>query len=69
MYDVISVCDHEEESLNFFLTHLNTLDSSLQFTLELEDNHKLPFLNVSIFNMSLRLEFFLYRKPTRTDGR
>ena len=44
--DVISVWDHGEESLHSFLTHLNTLDPNLQFILELEDNNKLPFLDV-----------------------
>ena len=45
--------NHGEESLNSFSTHLNTLGSNLQFTLELEDNHKLPFLYVLIFNKSI----------------
>ena len=64
---VISVWHHIGESLNSFLIHLNTLDSNFQFTLELEDNHKLPFLDVLIFNKSPRLEFSIYRKPTHND--
>ena len=65
--DVISLWEHGGESLNSFLTHLNTLDSNLQFTLELEHNHKLPFLDVLIFNKSPGLEFSIYRKPTHND--
>ena len=33
----------------------------------LGDNHKLPFLDISIFNKSLRLEFSIYRKTTNND--
>ena len=62
MDDIISVWDHGEESLNSFSTHLNTLDANLHFTLELEDNHKLPFLDTLIFNKSLSLELSTYRK-------
>ena len=65
--DVISVWDHGEESLNSFLTTLNTLDSNLQFTLELEDNHKLPFLDVLIFNKSPKFGFSIYRQHTHND--
>ena len=67
MDDVISVWDHGGESLNSFLTHLNTVDSKrlyFWFTLELEDSHKLPFLDTLIFSKSLSLEFSIYRKPT-----
>ena len=65
--DVISVWNHGEIELNAFLLHLNSFDSNLQFTLELEDNHKLPFLDVLIFNKSLSLEYSIYRKPTHND--
>ena len=55
------------ERSHSFLTDLNTLDYSLLFTLEVEDNHKLPFLDVIIFNKSPILEFSIVRKPTHND--
>jgi len=39
-------CDHEKSKLSEFLTHLNTIESSIQFTMEKEKEGCLPFLNL-----------------------
>ena len=50
------------------LQHLNTIETTIQFTVEVENDGKLPFLDVNIshlpdgsFNTSV------FRKPTHTD--
>jgi hypothetical protein len=50
-----------------FLAHLNSFDSNLQFTMELEDSGKLPFLDILIIKNTPSLEFSVYRKPTHND--
>jgi hypothetical protein len=65
--DVISVWGYGEFSFNAFLVHLNTFDWNLQFILELEENHKLNFLDVLIFKKSPNFQFSIYRKPTDND--
>ena len=46
--DILVVWEHGQDSLKDFLAHLNSFDSNLQFTIELEDSGKLPFLDVLI---------------------
>ncbi|XP_046558920.1 uncharacterized protein LOC124267966 [Haliotis rubra] len=49
------------------LDHLNKQHSRIQFTLEIEDQDKLPFLDVSLDNSSNKITPSVYRKPTHTD--
>ena len=65
--DILSVWEHGQDSLRDFLAHLNSFDSNLQFTMELEDSGKLPFLDVLIIKTNPSLEFSIYRKPTHND--
>jgi hypothetical protein len=55
--DILSVWEHGQDSLEDFLVHLNSFDSNLQFTMEVEDSGKLPFLNVLIIKILLALNF------------
>ena len=56
---------HKEE----FLTHLNSVDSNIQFTTEEpRPDGSLPFLDISITpDKDGRLDTTVYRKPTHTD--
>ena len=65
--DILSVWEHGQDSLGDFFVHLNSFDSNLQFTMELEDSGKLPFLDVLIIKNTPSLEFSIYRKPTHND--
>ena len=49
-----------------FLLTLNEIHPSLSFTMELEDNSKLPFLGMVIIRNGPRLDAKVYVKPTDT---
>ena len=64
--DVISaVSGNEAERL---LSHLNSVEPSVQFTLEREKDRNLPFLDLNVSRgVQGNLETSVYRKPTHTD--
>ena len=64
--DVISaISESEAEHL---LSHLNSLEPSIQFTLEREKDRHLPFLDLNVSRgVQGNLETSVYRKPTHTD--
>ena len=64
--DVISaVSGNEAERL---LSHLNSVEPSIQFTLEREKDRHLPFLDLNVSRgVQGNLETSVYRKPTQTD--
>ena len=49
------------------LDHLDNYDRNLQFTLEVEIENKLPFLNELIIRNADRVDFTIYRKPTQNN--
>ena len=53
-------------SASEFLSTLNEIHPSVSFTMELEDNGKLPFLGMVIIRNGPRLDTKVYRKPTDT---
>ena len=62
--DILAVWEHGQDCLKDFLAHLNSFDSNLQFTIELDVTGKLPFFDVLIIKNIPSLEFSIYRKPT-----
>ena len=64
--DVISaVSGSEAERL---LSHLNSVEPSIQFSLEHEKDRQLPFLDLNVSRSEQgNLETSVYRKPTHTD--
>ena len=65
--DILTDWEHGQDSLKDFLAYLNSFVSNLQFTIELEDSGKLPFLDVLSIKNAPSLEFSIYRKPTHND--
>ena len=64
--DVISVVSQDE--IVVLLQHLNSTESSMQFTVERETDGKLPFLDTCVQRTTDgKLETVVYRKPTHTD--
>ena len=53
-------------SAEAFLSTLNSLHPSLQFTMELETSGVIPFLGATLISKNGRLETKVYNKPTNT---
>ena len=65
--DTFVIWPHGRDRLNDFLSHLNSLAPSIQFTMEIEEGGKLPFLDVLVQRGCDGLTTSVYRKPTHTD--
>ena len=56
------------DRVQHLLGHLNSIECSIQFTVEVESDGELPFLDVNIYRGSDgSLNTSVYRKPTHTD--
>ena len=56
-----------KDDIDSFHKHLNDQNPDIQFTKEIEDNGKLPFLDCLVSHDNDRLRTTVYRKPTHTD--
>ena len=63
--DTITILQNDD--IDVFHGHLNRQNSDIQFTRELEDNGKIPFLDCLVTRDDTRLRTTVYRKPTHTD--
>ena len=68
MDDVFFIWKGTKEELELFVWHLNGFEYRVQFTLEVEKEGFLPFLDVGISNLDGRLVTKIYRKPTHTHS-
>ena len=61
-------CVMEEQNTSVFLDHLNSLRPTILFTMELEKDGSLPFLDTLLTRRTDGgLDVSVYRKPTHTD--
>ena len=67
MDDVFFVWRGSKEDLELFVWHLNGIAHRVQFTLEVEKEGFLPFLDVGISKLDGKLVTKIYRKPTHTQ--
>ncbi|XP_015111508.1 uncharacterized protein LOC107037456 [Diachasma alloeum] len=66
--DTFVIWSHGRTGLNQFLEFLNAQHPSIKFTMKIEQNGCLPFLDVSVrCNEDGTLSHQVYRKPTHTD--
>ena len=65
--DTFVIWPHGREKLNAFLQHMNSLHPNISFTMEIEKDHKIAFLDVMIERENNRLKTTVYRKPTHTN--
>ena len=63
--DTFSIFDDEPAAKRFHDV-LNSMHPSLKFTIELESDNKLPFLDVGVHRVDDKFERSVYRKPTFT---
>ena len=54
----------DPEAASEFLETLNKTYPSIDFTMELEENGRLPFLGMDVIRNGCRLDTMVYRKPT-----
>ncbi|KAJ8963809.1 hypothetical protein NQ317_000591 [Molorchus minor] len=65
--DIFAVFDTKVESVDSYISKLNSRFTSVNFTYEIENNGQLPFLDVLVIkNNQKNLEFDIYRKDTST---
>ena len=57
---------HKDE-IDDFHEHLNGQNADMQFTKEIEENGKIPFLDCLVTRDNNKLRTTIYRKPTHTD--
>lgn len=67
MDDIIIICKDTMEELNIFNEYIHNL-AKHKFTIELELNNKINFLNLTLIRNTLnnRINYEIYRKPTTT---
>lgn len=65
--DVIVGFDGSREELLELFNWINNLHSNINFTLEVEENNSLNFLDLTIHRTNQGLAFDIFRKPTQTD--
>ena len=56
-----------KDGINNFHKHLNRQNVDLQFTKEIKENGKIPFLDCLVTRDNDKLKTTIYRKPTHTD--
>ena len=65
--DDVIVVTPEETDLDEKLARLNEIDMNIQFTIEVENERKLPFLDMLIIRSEDKLKFKVYRKQTNKE--
>ena len=66
--DTFVIWPHGKDNLTTFLEHLNGLHKNIQFTIEIEEDGHLPFLDIDIYRKrDSSLGHKVYRKPIHTN--
>ena len=68
--DIFIIFKGNDVDFNDFLTYVNSILPSIQFTVEFEVDNKLPFLDVLVYHdkNSFHFNFSVYRKPTNAES-
>ena len=56
-----------KDGIDDFHEHLNRQNADIQFTKEIEENGKIPFLDCLVTHDNNKLKTTIYRKPTHTN--
>ncbi|XP_076068418.1 uncharacterized protein LOC143040861 [Oratosquilla oratoria] len=63
--DVFAILDSKD--VESFFSHINSIEPAIQFSIELQKDYQLPFLDVNVKREGYTLRTSVYRKPTQTD--
>jgi hypothetical protein len=66
--DVLCLWTGTERQLNNFFNFINSLNSKIQFTMEIEQDKKINYLDLSISHKNSKFSFGIFRKETYTDS-
>ncbi|XP_013772595.1 uncharacterized protein LOC106457696 [Limulus polyphemus] len=65
--DTFFIWPHGHEKLPVFLEHLNSVDKRIHFTMEIEEQNRLPFVDILIIRQERKITTTVYRKLTHTN--
>lgn len=65
--DILAFIDGSPPDIEQILDEMNLIHPAIIFTVELENNNSINFLDLTIRKTVNKLEFSIYRKPTQTD--
>ena len=65
--DVFAIWPHGRQALDKFLSHLNSQHPAIQFTMGIETDQKIAFLDVQIERVGTTATTSVFRKKTHTD--
>ena len=65
--DTFIVFNGTHTQVDMFFKFINDINRNIKFTMEMETNNSLNFLDVSVLKRNNHLGFKIYRKPTTTD--
>jgi hypothetical protein len=65
--DILIVYNSDNINIEHLLSKFNGLHPDMQFTIEMETEIRLNFLDIAVHRMQRKLQFGFYRKPTATD--
>lgn len=67
--DVFAIWPHGKRNLDLFLKKINSINPAIKFTMEIEINHTLPFLDVLVNrDENNRFSTTVYRKPNTNSA-
>lgn len=64
--DILCLWNNDIDVLKEFLSFINSLHQKINFTLEIQNNNSINFLDLKISNLNKRHVFDIYRKPSHT---
>ena len=66
--DILCLWTGTDRQLQKFLTHINSIHKCIQFTIEIENNQSINFLDLTISRLGSSHSFKIFRKDTYTDA-
>lgn len=66
--DIFVVFTETDKQLTLFLKFINILHKRIKFTVEIEENKSINFLDLTISRVNDYFDFSTFHKPTHTDS-